>query len=79
MTIDARTPSTSSKSAAVIKLLSRTKGATSAEMITATDCSRTASAPFWPACARRAKCSHEKPVRAARPPTGWRVALALHW
>ena len=36
MTIDARAPSTSSKSAAVTKLLSRTKGATSAEMITAT-------------------------------------------
>ena len=37
MTIDARASSTPSKSAAVIKLLSRTKGATSAEMITVTN------------------------------------------
>lgn len=36
MTIEARAPSNSSKSAAVIKLLSRAKGATSAEMTAAT-------------------------------------------
>lgn len=36
MTIEARAPSNPSKSAAVIKLLSRTKGATSAEITTAT-------------------------------------------
>lgn len=36
MTIETRAPAKTSKSAAVMKLLSRTKGATSAEMMTAT-------------------------------------------